>query len=1200
LPTDFFMPQSSLSLTQSDQDVASGGPISLPDSFGTTAAPHLLWQLGKEGAIYLLNRDNLGGYLQGPGGGDAVVQRIGSAGGLWGKPAVWPGDGGYAYYTPAFSNLQAYARGLTGTGAPTFARTGRAADIFTHGSGQPVVSSNGTTSGSALVWVLWSGAQDGSAAELRAYDAVPVGGTLNVRFRSAPLGMEAKFTSPGVGGGRVYVGTRDGNVFGFGSAASATLTAGPLDFGTVVDGQSVPKSVTLTAQAALTVNSFSVSDPQCPSSTSPGCPNYVVGTSAPTLPATLNAGQTITTSVTFSPTSPGLHTASLVANTALGAQSFPITGAGQAAGASLLVAPVSINFGATGLGTTNSATVSIANQGSQPLTINGITLPAAPFGTSGLPAVGTVLASGQVLTATVTFAPLATAPFADTLSFTTDGGNASVTLSGSGAQPGHLVIPASASAGDVPLGASVLVSFVVSNNGGSTATITRSKAPANPAFTVVKDLPEGTQIAAGASVTVTLKFTPGSLGLVSDIWALNGDDGGGVRNVTITGNGIAGIPGPANGWTLNGKAKISGTTLVLTTANFYQAGSSFWPGAVNSQALTVTFDSTIGGGSGSDGTTLVFADPSVGAKALGIAGSGLGFLGIHGAAVSLVTRPSNSVGIINDLTAIDSLHYVKSTTAVPQLRATDHVVVTVNSGVISVSINGTPIVSAPVALPPNVLIGFTASTGAFTDQHAIDNVSINVGAGGAPGSEPVEAGVEAGGGLDAGGADATTEASAPDAGSGGGGADATPEASAPDTGGGGGPPPDAGGVPGTWQANGNAVPTATGFQLTGVNFYQRGSVFSTSSISSSALTVTFDSTIGGGTGADGTTLVFADPSVGTTALGQAGSGLGFLGIHGVAVTLITHYSDAVGIVNDLTAVDSLHYVASTSTVPAIRATNHVVVTVNSGLISVSINGATVVSASVSLPPNVLVGFTASTGGLTDLHEVDNISINGSVVVTPPGPEPVEAGPDASGGGIDATAEATAPATGSGGGDAGTWQASGSTVPTATGFQLTDINFQQSGSVFSTAPLSSNSLNVTFDSTIGGGTGADGMTLVFADPSAGAPAPGQPGGGLGFLGIHGAAVTLATYPSDSVGIVNDLTAVDSLHFVASASVVPALRATNHVVVTVSSGQISVSINGAVVVSAAVSLPPNVLVGFTGSTGGLTDRHAVDNIAITAGP
>jgi hypothetical protein len=37
-----------------------------------------------------------------------------------------------------------------------------------------------------------------------------------------------------------------------------------------------------------------------------------------------------------------------------------------------------------------------------------------------------------------------------------------------------------------------------------------------------------------------------------------------------------------------------------------------------------------------------------------------------------------------------------------------------------------------------------------------------------------------------------------------------------------------------------------------------------------------------------------------------------------------------------------------------------------------------------------------------------------------------------------------------------------------------------------------------------------------------------------------------------------------------------------------------------VSAQVTLPPEVLVGFTGGSGGLTDRHAVANIQITGIP
>jgi hypothetical protein len=279
-----------------------------------------------------------------------------------------------------------------------------------------------------------------------------------------------------------------------------------------------------------------------------------------------------------------------------------------------------------------------------------------------------------------------------------------------------------------------------------------------------------------------------------------------------------------------------------------------------------------------------------------------------------------------------------------------------------------------------------------------------------------------------------------------------------------------------------------------------------------------------------------------------------------------------------------------------------------------------VSASVTLPPDVLVGFTGGTGGLTDLHAVANVSISASAPLpTQAGSEAVEAGIDASSGGndggIDATVDATSPDAGTtfdaenegeaaspdAGGPTVTWQENGKATATATGFQLTDTNYFESGSAFSTSPVSSSTLTVTFDSTIGGGSGADGMTLVLADPSyVGPTALGQPGSGLGFLGIQGVAVTFDTYPSDSVGIVNDLTAVDSLHFVTSTTMVTALRATNHVVVTVDSGQISLSIDGTTVLSANVSLPPNVLVGFTGSSGGLTDRHAVDNISIVTSP
>jgi hypothetical protein len=153
-----------------------------------------------------------------------------------------------------------------------------------------------------------------------------------------------------------------------------------------------------------------------------------------------------------------------------------------------------------------------------------------------------VLASGQVITATLTFAPTATGTLSDSLSFTSDGGNATVALSGTGTQPGHLSVPASVTA-SAAVGGSVLMSFVVTNDGGSPVHITLSKAPSNPAFTVVQGIGEGATVAPGASLTAQLRFTPAAIGTVTDAWVLNADDGGTQRSVSIIGNGVAGAPG---------------------------------------------------------------------------------------------------------------------------------------------------------------------------------------------------------------------------------------------------------------------------------------------------------------------------------------------------------------------------------------------------------------------------------------------------------------------------------------------------------------------------------------------------------------------------------------------------------------------------------------------------------------------------------
>src|SRR5206468_5569903 len=47
-------------LDGADSDFGSGGPVLLPDSAGITGHPHLMIAAGKEGKVYLIDRDNMG------------------------------------------------------------------------------------------------------------------------------------------------------------------------------------------------------------------------------------------------------------------------------------------------------------------------------------------------------------------------------------------------------------------------------------------------------------------------------------------------------------------------------------------------------------------------------------------------------------------------------------------------------------------------------------------------------------------------------------------------------------------------------------------------------------------------------------------------------------------------------------------------------------------------------------------------------------------------------------------------------------------------------------------------------------------------------------------------------------------------------------------------------------------------------------
>jgi iron transport multicopper oxidase len=207
---DYFSPFNSKLLDEQDLDVGSSAPVGLPSPyFGTAKVPHLLVQESKIGSVYLLNRDGLGGRGSAT---NNVLQELGPYGGVWGAASVWPGEGGYVA-VPAFS-LRFFKYGES-AGAPAVAEVAHTAEEASFGSGSPIVTSNGTTSGSGVLWITWCPPVGCQEAELRAYN--PASSGEPEPFWTAKVGFASKFSRPDASGGHIYVGNREGALIGFGA-----------------------------------------------------------------------------------------------------------------------------------------------------------------------------------------------------------------------------------------------------------------------------------------------------------------------------------------------------------------------------------------------------------------------------------------------------------------------------------------------------------------------------------------------------------------------------------------------------------------------------------------------------------------------------------------------------------------------------------------------------------------------------------------------------------------------------------------------------------------------------------------------------------------------------------------------------------------------------------------------------------------------
>ncbi len=197
---DYFSPNNQAMLSNEDEDLGSGGPLLLPDQ--TSSHPHLMLSGGKQGTLYLVDRDNMG-HFDASDNSQIVQSLVGMVGPIFSGPAYWENKvyiGGVKDSVKLFS----LTNGLLST-----APVSQSAATFGFPGAELAVSANGSENG--ILWALENAAYRVQLpAVLHAYDANDVSHELYNSTQAGTrdtLAFGVGFAVPTVANGKVYVGT---------------------------------------------------------------------------------------------------------------------------------------------------------------------------------------------------------------------------------------------------------------------------------------------------------------------------------------------------------------------------------------------------------------------------------------------------------------------------------------------------------------------------------------------------------------------------------------------------------------------------------------------------------------------------------------------------------------------------------------------------------------------------------------------------------------------------------------------------------------------------------------------------------------------------------------------------------------------------------------------------------------------------------
>jgi hypothetical protein len=214
--SQYFTPSAEAADNGGDLDFGAGGAAVLADLPASSPVSHVLICGGKDGSLYVLNRDALGGL------GDAnAVQKVNFGYRILATGAYWNSS----YYLGGQSGpLSAY---LLSASVPQLNPSAVSAHTYGFGGTTPSVSAAANQNG--IVWTLDNGQYCTTRAPgcgptvLYAHDATNVATELwnSGMVAADAAGNAIKFTVPTVANGKVYVGTRGNNIGGLTGSSTA-------------------------------------------------------------------------------------------------------------------------------------------------------------------------------------------------------------------------------------------------------------------------------------------------------------------------------------------------------------------------------------------------------------------------------------------------------------------------------------------------------------------------------------------------------------------------------------------------------------------------------------------------------------------------------------------------------------------------------------------------------------------------------------------------------------------------------------------------------------------------------------------------------------------------------------------------------------------------------------------------------------------